>query len=149
MAEHTILKKVPRSHTIAIRVRHSDIDIMGHVNNAVYLQYVMEAAFQHAESAGFTMDRMREMGGGWVVRRAEIEYLRPARAGDELLVTTTLAQMRGLRATRETKMVDAATKKVIATASTDYIWINHQGRPTHIPAEALAAFDLSDEGGPA
>ena len=148
MTEHAGTRKAPRSYTIRLRVRHSDIDVMGHVNNAIYLHYVMEAAFQHAESAGFTVERMRELGGGWVVRRTEIEYLRQARAGDELLITTTIASMNGTRATRETKMVDATTNKTVASASTDYVWVNLRGRPSQIPSEAIATFDLSDEPAP-
>jgi acyl-CoA thioester hydrolase len=123
-------------------VRHSDVDELGHVNNAVYLAYVMEAAYEHAESAGFGLERMRGLGGVFVVRRAEIEYHRPAKAGDELLVTTTLTEMHGTRANRATTMVDAEGGKPVATASTDYVWVGNNGRPTRIPHEAFAIFGM-------
>jgi acyl-CoA thioester hydrolase len=135
----------PASHTIRLRVRHSDVDVLGHVNNAVYLLYAQEAAYRHAESAGFSLARMRELGGVFVVRRHEVEYHRPARAGDELLVTTQITHMQGMRATRKTTIVDAASGKQVVTASTDYVWVNHNGRPARIPAEALARFAIVEE----
>jgi acyl-CoA thioester hydrolase len=118
------------------------VDELGHVNNAVYLAYVMEAAYQHAESAGFGLQRMREMGGVFVIRRTQIEYHRPAKPGDVLLVTTTLTEMHGTRANRATTMVNAAGGKTVATASTDYVWVSDNGRPARIPREALAIFGM-------
>ncbi len=40
----------------------------------------------------------RELGGVFVMRRVEIDYLRPSVAGDTLEVTTWLKEMRGSRA---------------------------------------------------
>ncbi|MDA8218578.1 MAG: acyl-CoA thioesterase [Dehalococcoidales bacterium] len=79
--------QAPISYTARMQVRYSDLDMLEHVNNAVYLQYVQEAAMRHAEAVGYGYGRMRELGGSFVVRRHEIEYSRAARAGDELLVT--------------------------------------------------------------
>ncbi len=132
----------PRSFTARLRVRYSDVDVLGHVNNAVYLSYAMDAAFQHAESVGFTVEHMRSLGGVFVVRRTEIDYRRPAKPGDELLVTTTLTQMQGSRANRATLMVDSASGKTVATASTDYIWVSNSGRPARIPSEAFTIFGM-------
>lgn len=142
MIEEATTPAAPRSFTTRLRVRYSDVDILGHVNNAVYLSYAMDAAFQHAVSAGFTVERMRELGGTFVVRRTVIDYHRPAKPGDELLVTTTLTEMNGMRANRATLIVDAASGKTVATASTDYVWVTQRGRPARIPAEALAAFGM-------
>ena len=145
MSDPDSVQPAPASHTIRLRVRHSDVDILGHVNNAVYLLYAQEAAYRHAESAGFSLARMRELGGAFVVRRHEVEYHRPARAGDELLVTTRITHMRGMRATRETSIVDAASGKQVMTASTDYVWVNNNGRPARIPVEALAKFAIAED----
>ena len=143
MEERKAAPPVPSSYTIRLRVRHDDIDQLGHVNNAVYLVYAQEAAYRHAESAGFSLERMRELGGAFVIHHLEIDYHRPAYAGDELLVTTRITFMKGMKATRETSVVKAGDAKPVATAKIDYIWVSNQGRPAHIPAEAIALFDVS------
>lgn len=40
-----------------LRVRHHEMDALGHVNNAVYQHYLEQAAVEHAESLGFTLAR--------------------------------------------------------------------------------------------
>lgn len=142
MSERSVTGPSPRSFTATITVRHSDADELGHVNNAVYLTYAVEAAYQHAESAGFSLDYMRELGGYFVVRHSEIDYRRPARPGDVLLVTTSLTEMRGMRATRRTEIVDSASGKTVASARMDYVWVDPKGRPARIPHAAFAIFGL-------
>lgn len=80
------------------KVRHYEMDALGHVNNAVYLHYLEQAAYEHSAAAGFSDERTRELGGIWIVRRHEIEYLRPATAGDVLQVVTWAVAFKGARA---------------------------------------------------
>ena len=130
-----------RRHTIRLQARYGDTDHLGIVYNPVYLEYAMEAAFQHAAALGFGLGRSPDTGGYFLVRRNEIEYRRAARAGDELLVTTEITSMKGMLATRATTIVDASTGKLVASATTDYVWVKESGRPGHIPAAVLAMFD--------
>lgn len=127
-------------YTIRIRVRHHEMDALGHVNNAVYLNYAEEAAIAHGEHAGYDIARMREAGGIFVVHRHEITYHCPVKAGDELAVTTRVTAMAGVRATRRTTLVDVARQKLVAEATTEWVWIGHDGRPRRIPEQVLAAF---------
>src|SRR5215207_2075314 len=99
-ARFSILRSM--EHTIRLRVRHHEMDALGHVNNAVYLHYVEEAAIEHARARGYDEARWRELGGTWVVRRHEIEYRAPAVAGDELFVTTRVLALDRARGTRRT-----------------------------------------------
>src|SRR5438552_1058780 len=101
------------SCTIRVRVRHYEMDSLGHVNNAVYLNYAEEAAIEHARQLGFDEARWRELGGAWVVRRHEIDYRLAAVAGDELDVTTGITAMNRVSATRRTTMVRVADGEVV------------------------------------
>ena len=83
------------------KVRHYEMDALGHVNNAVYLHYMEQAAIEHAAAFGYTMERLRELGGLFISRRHEIEYLWPATAGDVMQVVTWAVEMKGAQATRE------------------------------------------------
>jgi acyl-CoA thioester hydrolase len=149
MSDTTTNQKVPRRHTIRLHVRQSDTDYLGIVYNPVYLDYAMEAVFQHVETYQFGLERIRALGGYFVVRRHEIDYLRPARAGDELLVTTHILGMKGLLATRATTIVNAATGEKVVKAKTDYVFVRPNGRPGHIPRDIIDAFDWGEETEPA
>src|SRR5438874_9894812 len=62
-------------YVMRLRVRHYETDALGHVNNAVYLNYLEQAAIEHAAAMGFGQARLAELGGFFVVRRHEIDYL--------------------------------------------------------------------------
>lgn len=68
----------PGAQGCELAVRPQDLDPMGHVNNAAYLDYLEETLLS-AEAAGAAgaAEALREFP-----RRLRVEYLRPARAGD-------------------------------------------------------------------
>jgi acyl-CoA thioester hydrolase len=133
-------------HTIVVRVRHHEMDALGHVNNAVYLNYVEEAAIEHTRARGYDEARWRSLGGNWVVRRHEIDYKAPAVAGDELRVTTRIVSLDRTRGTRRTTIErDGA---LLVEAVTEWVWIAFEGRPRRIPPEVLADFTETEKGRP-
>lgn len=75
---------------IRFAVRPQDLDPMGHVNNAAYLDWVEEgliAAARDAVGAGSAGDEVADPVAG-LPRRARLEYLASAEPGDEVVVTT-------------------------------------------------------------
>ena len=50
------------------RVRTDEIDEQGHVNNLRYLAWMQTAAIAHSAAQGWTGQRYRDLGSGWVVR---------------------------------------------------------------------------------
>ncbi len=126
-------------HTTRVRVRHYEMDSLGHVNNAVYLHYVEEAAIEHARALGFDEARWHELGGAWVVRRHEVDFRLPAVAGDELDVTTRIIAVERVQATRRTTIERVRDGAVVAEALTFWVWVGLDGRPKRLPAEIVAA----------
>ncbi|KAF3886883.1 MULTISPECIES: acyl-CoA thioesterase [Nostocales] len=117
-----------------LRVRHYEMDALGHVNNAVYQNYLEQAAVEHSEHLGLTLDVYRELGGVFVMRRVEIDYLRPAIAGDTLEVTTWLKEMRGTRAYRRYEIRKQSQEDLLVTAEALWVWVDVKTmRPRAIP----------------
>ena len=87
-------------YLLHVRVRYHELDPLGHVNNAVYLNWLEQAAIEHATAAGWGAATLTEMGGAFVARRHEIDYLRPAISGDVLRVKTWAEALDGARAQR-------------------------------------------------
>ena len=117
------------------------MDALGHVNNAVYQHYLEQAAIEHSEFLGFGHKRYEELGGVFVMRRIEIEYLRPAVAGDTLEVTTWLQQVRGPRAIRRYEIRQQGEEQLLVTAEALWVWVDTKiMRPRAIPQLILDAF---------
>ena len=66
-----------RRFTARYPVRQYELDVLGHVNNAVYLNWVEQVAIDHVEALGFGREWSIAQGGGWVVREHHVTYHRP------------------------------------------------------------------------
>jgi acyl-CoA thioester hydrolase len=74
-----------------IQVRFADLDVMGHVNNAVYLSYFeMTRVHYFKQLVGSNWDWRKE---GVLLVRNEIDYLKPILLNDEPEVHMTLEKI--------------------------------------------------------
>ncbi len=127
--------------TTRLRVRHYEMDTLGHVNNAVYQQYLEQAAIEHSEYLGFTVARYRELGGVFLLRKIEIDYRRPAVAGETLEVSTWVHEMRGPRAIRRYEIRRQPDDELLLTAEALWAWVELATvRPRPIPPVLVQAF---------
>jgi acyl-CoA thioester hydrolase len=132
--------------TRRFRVRHYELDAFGHVNNAVYVQYMQEAAIDGSTEAGFGPTWYRERGTGWVIRRLTVRYLAEAVYGDEIDVTTWVSQMRGVSSLREYDLTRASDGARVARARAQWVYLDlEKGRPVRCPADFAAAFAPTGE----
>jgi len=90
------LPSIPRC-TVPLEVYYFDTDAGGMVHNIAYLRLVEIARTQLAASLGWTLEQMGRTGLVPVVARTEIDYLKPARLGDKLIVTAELVRMEKVR----------------------------------------------------
>jgi acyl-CoA thioester hydrolase len=132
---------MPLTHVRTFRVRHYECDAYGHVNNVNYLRYMQEAAFDASAAAGYDLARYAEMGFHWLVRDSDIEYLRPLRYGDSVIVKTWVADFRRVRSRRAYELRVAASGELAARAHTEWVFVDSvSGAPAPIPPEMILAF---------
>jgi acyl-CoA thioester hydrolase len=124
------------------RVAWADLDLAGHVNNAVYLSYLEECAIQDAVSRGWPVSRMLEEANFAIVaRRYRIEYRQPAYLNDELEVSTWIAEVRRVTAVRHYTVRRVSDGALLARARARWAWINPEnGRPVRIPPNFVEDF---------
>lgn len=72
---------------VRVRVRGYELDINGHLNQAVYLQYAEHARWELVRAAGVSQEKMLAAGVGPVVLETTIRYHRELRDGDEVDVS--------------------------------------------------------------
>jgi acyl-CoA thioester hydrolase len=156
-----LLPKVGRSaFETFVRVRFHEVDALGHVNNAAYLNYIEQAAIDHAAFLGLGMEALRRLGGTFVARRHEIDFLRPAYAGDVLRIITWLGEARGARIERSylvtrdpdygpdtfcpgrsvSRVEAPPPETLIARAKTEWVFVGMEGQPRRLPGELLTLF---------
>ncbi|MGW2661624.1 acyl-CoA thioesterase [Nocardia tengchongensis] len=73
--------------SVPITVRGYELDINGHLNQAVYLQYAEHARWELLQAAGLPGDKMVAAGIGPVVLEQTIKYQRELHLGDEVTVS--------------------------------------------------------------
>lgn len=126
--------------TLRRRVEWRDIDPVGHVNNAVYLNYAADCGMQFGRAIGWSFPRLRELGYGRVARRHFVEYKASAVCDDEIEISTWLSHMRRASAIRHYAMRRVSDNKLIARVRTLGAWVDLKtGRPTRIPQGFIEA----------
>jgi len=135
----------PTPHLVELTVRPEDIDVYGHVNNAVYLTWLDQAAWSHSASLGVPLEHCVAVRRGMAAARIEIDYLRAARAGDAILAATWIVSADArLRAERRFKIVRGADGHTLARARVDYVCINlESGRAARMPERFARAYIVS------
>ncbi|MBU4537441.1 MAG: acyl-CoA thioesterase [Weeksellaceae bacterium] len=77
------------------RIRFSDCDPIGHLNNVKYLEYMLNAREDHVESGyGFTYEEFtRKTGCTWVTVQNEIAYLKEVRYNSKVLISSKTIEL--------------------------------------------------------
>jgi acyl-CoA thioester hydrolase len=116
----------------------ADIDELGHVNNAIWVQWIQQVAVAHWDAAA---DPAHRDAYFWVVVRHEIDYLRPAFAGDRITVRTWIdPDIQGARSARHMEFT-GPDGKVLVRARTHWAIIDKAaGRPVRVPRAVVAPF---------
>ena len=114
------------------------IDELGHVNNAVWVQWIQQVAVAHWDSLARPEHRDAYF---WVVVRHEIDYLRAAKEGDRIVARTWVGDApQGARFDRLMEFT-GADGKVCVRAKTQWAIIDKAlGRPVRVPTEVMAPF---------
>ena len=126
---------------ITFSVQASDIDPLGHANNIAYVRWIQDAAVGHSAAVGLDYTAYQRMGAVFVVRRHEIDYLRPLLRGDLIEARTWVRTVMAAKCERATELVRTADGALVARGSTIWGFVDvATGRPTRIPEEVRVAF---------
>lgn len=92
---------LPKPHLFEVSAGPQDIDAFGHVNNAVYLKWADETAWDHWQADGHGVEECRHLDRGMAIMRTEADYLGHVREGETIICAVWIARSDGrLRAER-------------------------------------------------
>jgi acyl-CoA thioester hydrolase len=133
-------------YTRRFRVRHYELDGLGHLNNVVYVNYMQEAAIEASAALGFGADWYRAHDVAWVVRRLTVRYHAQVTYGDEIDVVTWVSKMRGVRSYREYDLKLVRTGARVARGRAEWVYIDRKtNQPTRYPEAWTTIFTAASE----
>jgi acyl-CoA thioester hydrolase len=119
-----------------IHIQPADIDFMGHVNNARYLNWVQDAVVAHWQKLAPPQAVAEHL---WVALKHEITYRKPAFLNDEVMATVVLEKVEGVRAFYSTLIQRG--DELLAEVKSSWCCIDAQTlRPARIAKDIAAHF---------
>jgi acyl-CoA thioester hydrolase len=86
---------MPEVHRYVRNIHETDLDLFGHVNNAVYLAMLEEARWDFITRRGYGLTRIRELGQGPTILEIHIKYLRELTNRESVTIETELVDYPG------------------------------------------------------
>lgn len=132
---------MPAVFEYSVNAVSADADLVGHVNNVVYIRWLQDAAIAHASAQGWGPTAWTQYGSGWVARSHFIEYSGPAFPGDQLLIRTWVVDMK--RVTSKRRYVILRNAEPIVRAETQWAFVSFSTlQPCRIPEHVAQAFEI-------
>jgi acyl-CoA thioester hydrolase len=130
---------VGREHHFALTVYFEDTDTAGIVYYANYLKFMERARSDMLRAAGIDQRAAQEAASGvYAVAHVDIRYLRPAKLGDDLLVLSTVQQVRAASVIIHQRVMRGA--EGLADARVTAAFLDPADRPKRQPREWVEAF---------
>jgi acyl-CoA thioester hydrolase len=124
------------THSTQVRVNIYDLDAYGELRPHVLLRLLQQAASDASAAVGFDVEWYERTGTLWVIRRTIVDYVSPAFYRDVLEIRTWVSDLRRVRSQREYEVRRLADRRLVARASTDWVYVDlARGTPTRPPDE--------------
>ena len=140
MILNSSLPKVLESTAV---VRFQDCDPFGHLNNARYVDYFMNARTDQLQAHyDFNIFRVgQEIGSNWVVSKTEIVFLLPALLMETVRIQTRLILATSRKLVIEGIMFDEGGQQIKAVAWVEFTFVSlANGRPASHTEELMQLF---------
>lgn len=123
-----------------IKVTEEFIDEQNHVNNLVYIRWMIDIATEHSRACGCT-DLIETQGKTWVIREHNIRYLASAILDDVIIIRTFPESFGKFKSRRCYEMIRKSDSKKLVSAWTDWVLVDvHKHRPCLITEDIIKTF---------
>jgi len=126
-------------HTLTFTARDEHIDELGHVNNAVWVDWIQQIATAHWAAVAAAEHQATYI---WVVTRHEIDYRGNIGLGESVTAETFIPSApSGARFDRRVDFRNAEGKVIVAAKTTWAIIERSSGRLVRVPRDVAAPFE--------
>ncbi|QNM82305.1 YbgC/FadM family acyl-CoA thioesterase [Sphingomonas sabuli] len=134
-------------HHYALTVYFEDTDAAGIVYYANYLKFMERARSDMIRACGIDLaGELRATGRTYAVADVAIKYRKPAFLGDDLLVVSTVEQLRGVSVVIQQRVMRGG--QVLTDAMVTAAFLSADQRPHRQPSEWVDRFRAIAKAGP-
>lgn len=122
-----------------VHVRFTDVDAMGHVNNAVFFTYMEEgrvAYFKRFPELDFTLGRAVE-GNSIILAQIQCRFLSPAFLDETLTVRLRIKEIKRSSFTLEYEITETKTGRAVAVGESVQVHYDYREKKSVEIPEAL------------
>lgn len=118
-----------------VRVYYEDTDCGGVVYYASYLRYFERARTELLRSVDIDIGNLAEKGILFIVSRAEIDYLFPARYGEILRIESTVSQIKNASFIITYQVINRSDSRLLSRGMTKMASVNENYKPKKFDKE--------------
>ena len=120
-----------------VKIRFSDCDPIGHLNNVKYLEYMLNAREDHVEEGyGFTYDEYtKKTGCTWITIQNEIAYLKEVRYNSKVVISSKTIEISDRISKVELLMKSEDEKTIHCVLWITVIYFNMKTRQSDVHPE--------------
>ncbi len=126
-------------HTSSVQVRYAETDMMGIVYHGSYLPWLEIGRTELLKANGIPYRDLEAQGFFLPVLEVNVKYHRSARYDDTVTILTRMAEKPSVRINLAYELRRGG--ELIATASTQHVFIDKSGRPVRPPESFTRRMD--------
>ena len=126
---------------LRITVQPEHIDVLGHVNNVMYIQWMQDVAAAHIERLGLGLAQYLELKHAMVAVEHHVQYRKAALEGEEIILRTWLDDINALYSFRQYAFYRPNDQSILFVGNTKWACIEiTTGRPKRMSPSFTHAY---------
>ena len=126
---------------LRITVQPEHIDVLGHVNNVMYIQWMQDVAAAHIERLGLGLAQYLELKHAMVAVEHHVQYRKAALEGEEIILRTWLDDINALYSFRQYAFYCPKDQSILFVGNTKWACIEiTTGRPKRMSPSFTHAY---------
>ena len=132
-------------HILEFQVLKENIDVLGHVNNKVYLDWCEIVSWDHSKSLGISPETYKDLRCAFVVIKNKIEYLGSLFENDSIIISTWITKTDSrLKLSRFFQVIRLEDNKTVFRSNVDYVCISLDTyKPIRMPELLKKAYKIT------
>ena len=124
-----------------IQVLPEHIDLLGHVNNVLYVQWMQDVATAHIEQLGLGLAQYLQLKHAMVAVEHHVQYRKAAFEGEDLILRTWLDDLNTLYSFRQYVFYRPKDQSILFVGQTKWACIEiESGRPKRMSPSFTQAY---------